>query len=80
MHGQKVTLNRLKLIRINYHLTFFNFVQIYERIFICHNFPDTAVAEKCKSVFTIMSEYHLGKITSKETLRFELTTGKNNYI
>ena len=44
MHGEQVTFNKLKLIRKNYLLTF-NFVQIYERIFICHNFSDTAVGK-----------------------------------
>ena len=42
MHGQKVTLNRVD--KENYHLTF-NFVQINERIFICHSFSDTAVGK-----------------------------------
>ena len=42
MHGQKLTLNEVNEEKINYHFTF-NHAQIYEDVFIYHNFPDTEV-------------------------------------
>ena len=38
MHGQKLTLNEVNKEKINYHLIF-NRVQINEKVFVYHNFP-----------------------------------------
>ena len=42
MHGRKLTLNEVDKEKINYHFNF-NCVQVYEKIFIYHNFPSTEV-------------------------------------
>ena len=42
MDGQKLTLNEVDKEKINYRFNF-NCVQVYEKVFICHNFPDTEV-------------------------------------
>ena len=41
MHGQKLTLKVDK--EKNYYPFNFNCVQVYEKVFIYHNFPDTKV-------------------------------------
>ena len=41
MHRQKLTLNEMdKEKKINYHFNFSR-VQVHEKVFIYHNFPDT---------------------------------------
>ena len=42
MHGRKLTLNEVDKEKINYRFSF-NCVQVYEKVFIYHNFPDTEV-------------------------------------
>ena len=76
MHGknQHYEVNKNKWIIMMYDFTS-NLIQMYKKMFICHNFPDTEVGiSRNKSEFASMSVMSSEKnISSKTAFVFKLT-------